>query len=324
MAESVFPAAFKADPGTEDLTAYGTAWLEEKKDDPFFLWLHYFDPHLPYEPPERFMPEGPAPAGMGRRFVGTDRLGNPWSALTKIEIEWVRRLWDTQWGRSPEKVAWIKGLYEGEVRYVDENVGQFIAKLKALGLYDETLIVLTSDHGEEFWEHGRFEHAHSLYNEVIAVPLMVKLPGSRHRGRVADFVSTQNIMATILDLCQIPRQVEDPYTLSLAPYLQPGESKPAEQPIVGMASLYYKDLISVIAGGKKLIHTLDPAQDEYYDLLADPGETKNIAQDDSSFHNILGQYGAQAKAMKESLNLQDDDNKAENIDRKSLRSLGYL
>ena len=86
---------------------------------------------------------------------------------------------------TPEEYEWARELYRGEIRYVDANIGRVVEKLKTLGIYDDALIVVTSDHGEEFMEHGDVAHGHSLYEEMIRVPLIVK-PPSGSAGRVVD------------------------------------------------------------------------------------------------------------------------------------------
>jgi arylsulfatase A-like enzyme/uncharacterized membrane protein YbhN (UPF0104 family) len=116
-------------------------WLEERKNDRFFLFLHYMDPHDPYF-------EHPYDG------VGIARVSMP-------EPE-------------PEVAAELLRLYRGEVEYLDEQFGKLLARLEALGIYDETVIALVSDHGEEFAEHGGFWHGLTLYEEQIHVPLLIK------------------------------------------------------------------------------------------------------------------------------------------------------
>ena len=114
----------------------------------------------------------------------------------------------------PPQRLWVRALYEGEVRFVDDNVGEITAELKRLGIYDETLIVFASDHGEEFWEHGSFEHGHTLYEELIRIPFFIKLPGQALKLRDDRRVSSGSIFATVLDLCGIK---SDPRWLSYPP-----------------------------------------------------------------------------------------------------------
>ena len=93
------------------------------------------------------------------------------------------------------------GLYDAEIRYTDEAlIGGLVDQLKALGLYDRTMLIITSDHGEEFFEHGAWTHGHTLYNETIRIPLLIKYPASREKGtRVKTIVRLTDIMPTILE-----------------------------------------------------------------------------------------------------------------------------
>ena len=116
-------------------------WLDEMKDDRFFLFLHYMDPHDPYF-------EHPYDG------VGIARVSMP--------------------EPDPEMAEELQRLYKGEIEYLDEQFGKLLDKLDGMGLYDESVIALTSDHGEEFHEHGGFWHGLTLYDEQIHVPLIIK------------------------------------------------------------------------------------------------------------------------------------------------------
>src|SRR5437773_949936 len=129
----LFPGRLKPTLTTPEITRFAGDWLEEHARDDFFMWLNYFKPHGPYEPPEAYRPRENPPAGMGYRFGGA-----PGIRMGSLVIP-------------PPQRPWVRKLYESEVRFVDDNVGEIRAELKRLGIYDETLIVFASDHGEEFW-----------------------------------------------------------------------------------------------------------------------------------------------------------------------------
>ena len=100
--------------------------------------------------------------------------------------------------------TFLRARYEGEVRFTDDQLKEVFKELKDQGLYDKSLIVLTSDHGEEFWEHNKFGHGHSYHNEVINVPLIIKYPGNKHAGKNIKIpVSTKQIGKTIMDISGI-------------------------------------------------------------------------------------------------------------------------
>ena len=125
--------AFGATQESEAAVHAALRWLEQDKGQPFFAWVHLYDPHSPYEPPEpyrsQFARRGPA------------------------------------------------GLYDGEIAYVDAMVGKLVEALRARKVLDDTLIVVTSDHGEHFGEHHMLEHKFSLYEPLLHVPLIVRAPG---------------------------------------------------------------------------------------------------------------------------------------------------
>ena len=164
----------------------GIDYLEEKVavDDsvPWFLWLHYFDPHTTYMPHE----------GVTERFVERGTSG--------VELQ--------------------RGIYDGEVALVDREIGRVLEVLEQNGLTENTIVVFVSDHGEEFEEHGTLAHGKTLYQEVIRVPFFVRAPG-HPPGRVQEPVRTVDLMPTLLDLVglDLPPAIEG---RSLVPFLKGG------------------------------------------------------------------------------------------------------
>ncbi len=145
--------------------------IERFADDrrtPFFLYLHYFDPHDPYAPPPPF----------DSRYQGTLRSRS----------------------YPPQQTEWIN-LYDGEIRYMDTALGWLFALLKEKDLYEDMVILLVADHGEQFLERGAQGHGHHLYSEEIHVPLVLRAPG--RAGAVDAVVSTVDIFPTILELAGV-------------------------------------------------------------------------------------------------------------------------
>ena len=165
-----------------------------------------------------------------------------------------------------EERAWIRELYLAEVRYVDDQVGVLLGTLKQLGLYEDSLIILTSDHGEEFWEHGAYQHGHSMYEEVLAVPLIIKFPRNASRGTVASRVSTQSVMPTVLDLCGIRPTRSCHSTPSLAGLVSDADQTRRDEVLLHSGSCYQENLDAVIFGDHKLIRRIDSNREELYDL----------------------------------------------------------
>jgi arylsulfatase A-like enzyme len=247
---------------TDRLTNLTIRWLSKNKDKSVFLWIHYFDPHVPYAPPVQWL--------QGREKKLIPHIGcnfdRPDDLLTGVFVP-------TQKERD-----WIKELYNSEVRYVDHNLGRLFAALKQMGIYDQSLIVLTSDHGEEFWEHGAYYHGHSLYNEVVSIPLIMKLPGKSVPNRIDAVVSLQNLMPTILDYCQIKEHRQKIYNQSLLPLLT-GETRTRAfepQPVVSSAVRYGEEKEALYFDGLKYIRSEMSRQEELYNTNDDPQEKNPI------------------------------------------------
>ena len=161
-------------------------WLEDKADKNFFLFLHTYQTHAPYE----------CPAPFNSMFLDSDARFDKLDLNADLNIKEHIFMPLPDWKRRN-----AIGLYDGEIRYTDETlVKTLVEKLKALGRYDDCLIILTSDHGEEFYEHGAWLHGPHLYDESVRVPLVIKFPGSRHKGvRVGSIVRSVDIMPTVLE-----------------------------------------------------------------------------------------------------------------------------
>ncbi len=149
---------------------------------PILAYLHTVDPHAPY-----------SPEGRDRRFAAAapgnlkDHEYEPWRFLTADA------------GQDPDEIEHLRALYNGDVAHADREFGNFLRMLQYLGLYEGSLIVLVSDHGEEFSEHGAFDHGRTVYEEVLRVPLLIKYPRSQWAGQTIDSrVSTVDIVPTVL------------------------------------------------------------------------------------------------------------------------------
>lgn len=154
-----------------------------RPDRPFFLYVHTVDPHGPYSPP-------PGPYLRYAEAVRGSQLG------LQVRTKEVQALADRA---QPADIAKVRALYQGEVLFADEQFGRLLGLLRSTGLYDAAAIGFVSDHGEEFDEHGDFGHGATLFEEVLQVPLLVKLPGNREGGRrVESRVSLLDLPATIL------------------------------------------------------------------------------------------------------------------------------
>lgn len=172
-----------------DVTARTAEWLDAngRGDAPFFLYLHTVEPHSPYDPPPdlraRFAPGIPREVGL-RRWL---------KRLNKREIPFSPRLRDQ-----------LLALYDAEIAANDRAFGDVVALLKARGLWEETAVVFLSDHGEEFYEHGGWEHGNTLYGEMLQIPLIVRLPGLGAGRTVARQGQHIDIVPTLLAWLGLP------------------------------------------------------------------------------------------------------------------------
>ncbi|RMF97691.1 MAG: hypothetical protein D6734_01555 [Candidatus Schekmanbacteria bacterium] len=297
------------DISTDYSTFFAKQWIEANKDKNFFLWIHYFDPHAPYTPPEKYLPE--------EKPNAKDRISYDRETAEKIR--------NKKYIPSPIQKKWIKRLYEGEVLYIDDYIGRLIKYLKGSGLYDSSLIIFSSDHGEEFWEHGGVEHMHTLYNELLFVPLMIKLPNSSVKENITVPISTQRIMPTILDLCGIKINQECLRAESLASLWKVGEEGLIPEPIISIDN--FKE--SVIFNNIKYIKYHKPEKEELFDLLDDSRETNSIVDNAPDYletsRKALKAHFEMSKAIRSCLKIRPE--KKINIDTdtlQSLKALGYV
>ena len=161
---------FHAENEAEELGSETVKWVEKNADKRFFLFLHTYQIHDPYY----------NHPGITDDFVEGDVSWQSMPIASFLRNQDEKRKYEFTEKEQQDIVA----LYDGEIKYTDKYlIAPLLKKLKDLGLYDNTLIILTSDHGEEFLDHGSWLHAHTLYNELIRVPLLIKYPGSKNKGK---------------------------------------------------------------------------------------------------------------------------------------------
>jgi arylsulfatase A-like enzyme len=263
-------------------------WVTAQDGRPFFLFWHTFETHAPYLDTS-FVREV-APEEVAREVeAALDELGRHFGR-GPVPPEPMARLQALQ----THHHALSNALYDGGVRSADRRVGELLQFLRAKGRYDRTLIVLTSDHGEELWDRGESGvfgvHGHSLYEEMVGVPLLVKLPGQSGRGtRVAPPAPAVDVMPTVLDVLGIPR--------ATAPQMEGRSLRPmweGREPAVRLAFTEalafdseqksvrtdrYKYVVEVPAPeverhGRRFLP--EKADARLYDLRGDPGEKTNL------------------------------------------------
>src|ERR1700704_7031367 len=206
-------------------------WLGKNSQKKFFLWMHLYDPHFPYRPPEPYSRE---------------------------------------YAAQP---------YDGEIAFADEQVGRLLRFLKDKGLYQNTVIVLSGDHGESLGEHGEKTHGFFIYNATMRVPLIIHLPGKSAVLPLEDPVSLVDLMPTVIEAARvkIPSQVQG---RSLLPLLR-GEKAERPRTIYGETFLprIHFNWSELRGAENAKYHFIDAPHPELYDLTKDPGELRNLFSD---------------------------------------------
>jgi arylsulfatase A-like enzyme len=245
-------------PGTTSrrLTAKTLGVLHGRTRRPKFVWVHYLDPHYPYQPTEAVLREN-APDLLDKMSYGTDR--------SKLD---------------EKNVPILRALYDYEIKTTDAYVASTLAELATR---PNTLVIISSDHGEEFAEHGQFEHRKTLYDEVIHVPLVISLPegdrGMLPAGRVSAPISTTDLAPSTLAYLGFPI----PETMEGRTDIIVGGA-PQDREVY--STLWHPDgyfLSTLVKGDRKIIETIKEgkATYEYFDLAADPGELHPLPLDEA-------------------------------------------
>lgn len=293
-------------------------WVEQNKDKRFFLYVHTIDPHVPYDPPEDLLklyyPDDYA--GVIRPRQTAEQLSKAKGSPPKLNLD-------------ADDKAYLEALYDAEVSYHDRSLGVFIERLKKLGLYDQTMFVITADHGEEFYDHNSLGHGHTVYQELIHVPFVLRFPPLVPPQRVPETVSTVDIAPTVLSAAGVPVP-EVMEGIDRMPQLR-GGLVPAP---AAAFSDFLDDRRAIRAGRWKLIlRGLTPT---LFDLESDPREQAEL---DVKAHPVamrycrilLGQFlGARdrgdwtnADPPQGSVELKGEDTEIDDDTRSGLRALGY-
>jgi arylsulfatase A-like enzyme len=281
-------------------------WLRGREDEKFFAYLHHIDVHWPYRSPPPFFGmfsdvESPIDFNRPQFMPDTvDRLRS--GELQALDARILRAM---------------SNAYDEGIRHVDDRLGRLFEELKQRGLYDNTLIIVTADHGEEFLEHGLLGHGESLYDEVIRVPLIVKFPcpGKQcgHR-RIESQVELVDIFPTIMEVAGLRR----PETLVGRSLLDP--------PAAGRnAFSEWGESVSLRTPLWKLIYDRPRDSSELYHLAEDPGETRDHWGSDKELGGVLMARLLDFTATHQSL-VSADTSTVEADERmlENLRALGYV
>ncbi len=276
---------------------------------PFFLYLHYLEPHGPYHPPADFKRRFATDPPPEKAFV---RKGNPNPIADFLYKK------EPDPGATPADLQYLKDLYDDEIAYFDTQLARLLEELRTRGLLDNTLVVLASDHGEEFLEHGHIKHCRTVYDTLVKVPLIFHIPGAEPRA-VAEAVENVDIVPTVLDYLGIEPPTGTTFEgRSLRPLI---EGKPAEaRPQFSLAGPWR----SSADGHYKLIHLINEGSYVLYDLQADPGETKDVLPRHRRDFHRLREALTGWLARFEGAGAADESLRKARETEQRLRSLGYL
>ncbi len=297
------------EPGNLPSVGFGTAdevsgrvedWFSGETEEPFFGWIHFWDPHQDYSPPPPYdSMHGGSSDGLSSMVQFSD--------VFRREIE-----------LGPEELASSLALYDGEISFVDREIGKVLARLEQSGLTERTIVVLAADHGEDFYEHHRYiGHGRFLYEAGLHVPTILSGPHIPAGSVVEGDARLIDLAPTLLKLLDVP--MPDSFEgRSFAGSLAGGG---IERSLPTFSLLEDGSMMTRRDGWKLAVHRQTSTM-ELFDLMADPGERKNLADDAT----------AKRQEMEESLRswakaFSDEATRPRNLPsefEKRLRALGYI
>lgn len=301
---------------------FSSGWCQ---DQPFFIFINYLETHLQYEPPRKF-----------RNMFLRDRAQK---RLARRINQDARKVNGGLYKMSDEELEILRALYDAEIRYVDHRVGELLSMLKDLKILDDTLLIITSDHGENLGDHGLMDHQFSLYDTLIRVPLIVRYPKAFQPGTVVgQQVQTVDFLPTIADVLNLKKDALPVNQIQGRSLLQAQGQRKARtvfaeylNPRVQVLqrafpdrdwSKFNKKLRAIRKQKYKLIYS-SYGDHELFDISQDPAESENIILEHPEVaENLLQELDAWVESVsqkmeKTQLELQEDS-------RRVLEGLGYI
>ena len=297
------------------------AWIEQKAlgGERFYAYVHTIDPHVPYDPPESFL----------RLYEKEPYRGSIAPRSTAQLLEGIKK---GTFKPSAADKRHIRALYDGEISYHDKWFGDFMDKLDKAGLLEDTVVIVVSDHGEEFWEHGNVGHGHQIHQELIHVPFIMSWKGSLPEGaRVADNQDHCSLVPTLFDAMGLksPAYLQGTSVLGIAR----GEGTPA--PAAGF-STHQGEREATWCGRYKLLQR-GPISTSLFDVDGDPGCQNNLKTSHpialTTMRAVMGQFqGAPNKARWRSreleqgvaMNVSPENVEMDATTSEQLKALGYF
>ncbi len=309
-------------------------WLDKKKPERFFAYIHTIEVHSPYHAPllrNRYRKRRDARADYVRkvhreesRRYASFAFDSGYDGNVDGTRKTLRELVSTGKRLEPRDLSHLEALYDAGIRYDDYWIGRLIEDLRRRDLYDSTIMVVTSDHGDEFFDHGGYEHMLTYYDEMLRIPLIIRVPGFPRGLRPTRQVGLMDLMPTLLDLFEID-PVAPMQGTSLQPLLEGGDLDP--RVFYGEASASYDWDAAARSREEKFVRKRQG--NELFDLNADPSEQHNLCPQNpdkcSRLANALTVWQDNMKEYAEALArptaapaILDDDA------LEQLRALGYV
>ena len=252
--------------GFEDSVPQAIEWVKSNKDNKFFLFVHGYNVHGQYVPEE----------GYDNRFLDFEYKGNlTGSKREQMELreEGISR------GNiflDSEDVNYLSSLYDEKVNRADGWVGVFLFEYENIDIANKTIYIITSDHGEELYEHGRIDHGHSLYEELVRVPLIISTPELNSKVVIDKLVSNVDILPTVLSLIGYSDKFDQNKIMYRERYLLASDYESPASVYMETDYRYANHLRGVRSGDYKLIRDLEFGIEVVFNLRDDPAETSNI------------------------------------------------
>jgi len=297
---NLYPKYFLYYRTADDITSESTHLLKNLSPEPFFLFLNYLDAHDPYHPP--------------RPYHGyfTEKI---FPQFYKLE-QYVRRFIINKWNQK-DWITYQLSQYDGEIAYLDTQLGKLFSRLREMEIYDSSLIIVTSDHGELFGTHGFYSHRTPMYEGVIKIPLIIKFPFNERVGREEKMVSLCDLYPTILSICGLPI----PDDISDRAFGDHASSVVSEFYNFGIGEHRI-----IYDGNYKYMRYEHQREPEFYDLHKDPKEQNNVSDSFPTVTAMLEEKLNDWETMHKPKHISSEGEKARMSQpiKEQLRALGYI
>ncbi len=254
----------------QNSAVHALEWLKKNKEKKFFMFLHGYDAHGQGQIPTREDETAFIPKDYKGKYTGS-----PKEEAVLREQELVKPI-----DLTPEDVRFWNGVYDSKIRAVDDRFAAFWQELVGMGLDKNTIVIVLSDHGEEYYEHKGIDHGHTLYDELVHIPLVFKVPGMNGGVKITQQVTSLDVVPTLFDILGIKPGIQYASQIrgkSLLPVMNGGNIAPQDVFLeTDYRDFTHKRGIRAHDGWKYII-SMESGKQELYNLTDDPGEQNNLA-----------------------------------------------